>query len=41
MPVQMKPLMEILQKNRRLINLNLAWNNIMEVVKEDDPAGAA
>ena len=33
----MRPLIEILSKNRRLTNLSLAWNNIMEVGKEDDP----
>lgn len=37
MPYQMRPLVEILSKNRRLTNLSLAWNNIMEVGKEDDP----
>mmetsp|Transcript_3421 Transcript_3421/g.4526 ORF Transcript_3421/g.4526 Transcript_3421/m.4526 type:complete len:158 (-) Transcript_3421:2258-2731(-) len=36
MPNQMKPLLDILKKNRRLTNLNLAWNNIMEVKVEDE-----
>lgn len=32
----MKPLLEILKKNRRLTSLNLAWNNIMDVYAEDE-----
>ena len=31
MPYQMKPLLDVLAKNRRLTNLNLAWNNIMDL----------
>ena len=31
----MKPLLAILQKNRRLTDLNLSWNNIMEAGKEE------
>ena len=27
----MKPLLDVLAKNRRLTNLNLAWNNIMDL----------
>ena len=33
----MKPLLEILQKNRRLININLSWNNIMRVPENLQP----
>ena len=33
----MRPLLEILQKNRRLTNLSLAWNNIMEGANGEDP----
>ena len=34
----MRPLLEILKKNRRLTDLNLAWNNIMKA-KTDDNEG--
>ena len=33
----MRPLLEILKTNRRLTNLILAWNNVMEVGSDNDP----
>lgn len=32
----MKPLLYVFSKNRRLIDLNLSWNNIMEIRPDDN-----